>query len=159
MLVRWMTAAVMLTRALAPAAHAEATKALQQAVFSAIERTVIERYYQHRQEGGSGEHARAEQRDGKKGKGKGKSKHKGKSKNNGAMPPGLAKRQQLPPGLAKREVLPPGLAKRELPEALHGELPPLDERLERVIVDHSVVLVERATGRVLDILENVLLGR
>lgn len=65
----------------------------------------------------------------------------------------------MPPGLAKKQQLPPGLAKRELPQDLHTELPPLDERLERVIVDHSVVLVERATGRVLDILENVLLGR
>lgn len=85
---------------------------------------------------------------------------KGKS---GQMPPGLAKRDRLPPGLAKKlargEPLPPGLAKRDLPADLEAALPKPGEGQERVIAGEDVVLIEQATGRVLDILEGVLAGR
>lgn len=84
-----------------------------------------------------------------KDKGKGKSKGKGKNKK---MPPGLAKRDELPPGLAKRHTLPPGLAVRELPQELEDQLPPAPEGSERIIADENIVLIEKATGRVLDII-------
>ncbi len=86
---------------------------------------------------------------------KGKSKAKGKDKNknkNKKMPPGLAKRKELPPGLAKRHTLPPGLAVRELPEELEELLPPTVEGQQRIIADENIVLIEQATGRVLDII-------
>lgn len=103
-------------------------------------------------------------RDARKAKGK---KHKGKKakgKGHGkGMPPGLAKRRALPPGLQRqldeRGALPPGLASRDLPEDLEAKLPPVKEDFKRVIVDEDVVLIERGTNRVLDILEGVITGR
>ena len=71
---------------------------------------------------------------------------------NKKMPPGLAKRKELPPGLARRHTLPPGLAVRELPEELAARLPPPAEGSERIIADDNIVLIEQATGRVLDII-------
>ena len=85
----------------------------------------------------------------KKNKGKGKAKGKGKSKK---MPPGLAKRKELPPGLARRHALPPGLAVRELPAELEEQLPPPEKGQQRIIADENVVLIEQATGRILDII-------
>ena len=82
-------------------------------------------------------------------KSKNKGKNKGKKKK---MPPGLAKRNELPPGLAKRHTLPPGLQVRELPEDLADKLPEPEKGLERIIADGSVVLIEKATGRILDII-------
>ena len=96
----------------------------------------------------------------------GKKKHKHNNKGKGGkgkkkgLPPGLAKKDSLPPGLAKQlernGTLPPGLAKRDLPYDLERRLPVLDRRYERVIVDRDVVLVQRATGVILDILRNVV---
>ncbi len=85
----------------------------------------------------------------------GKNKDKNKGKNKGKkkkMPPGLAKRNELPPGLARRHTLPPGLQVRELPEELTDKLPEPEKGLERIIADGSVVLIEKATGRILDII-------
>ncbi len=80
----------------------------------------------------------------------------GKSKK---MPPGLAKRDSLPPGLQKQlernGTLPPGLAKRDLPPDLAQRLPERGDGTERAIVDADVVLIETATGVVLDILRGV----
>ncbi len=91
------------------------------------------------------------------GKGKYKGKNKGKSKQ---MPPGLAKRQTLPPGLAmqiqRNGVLPPGLAKRNLPPGLASRLPALPPGQQRLIVGNDVVLVERTTGLILDVLRGAL---
>ncbi len=88
-----------------------------------------------------------------------KSKKKNKQKD---LPPGLAKKEKLPPGLAKQlernGTLPPGLAKRNLPADLNAELPDPVEGLERAIVDNAVVLVEKATGRIVDILKDVVTG-
>lgn len=85
---------------------------------------------------------------------------KGKSK---GLPPGLAKRGgNLPPGLekhlARNGQLPPGLQKRlePLPVELNRQLPPLPEHWERVIVERDVILLDRRTNRILDILENVI---
>lgn len=93
-------------------------------------------------------------------RGKNKAKTKGKSKQ---MPPGLAKKEELPKGLAqhleRHGTLPPGLAKRNLPGDLDARLPPTGPGQERVIVDNDVVLVQRTTGRILDIIRDVVRPR
>ena len=82
---------------------------------------------------------------------------KGKSKK---MPPGLAKRDTLPPGLQmqieKNGTLPPGLAKRDLPSDLILKLPAVKKGTERKIVGSDVVLIQTATGVVLDVLRDVV---
>ena len=111
-------------------------------VISEIERRTIGRYYR------GDEYWDYEER---YGYGKGK---KGKSK---SLPPGLARRD-LPPGLQKhldeRGSLPPGLAKRDLPPDLRAILPRRAGQ-DFVIVDDDVLLIERATGLVLDVIEGV----
>lgn len=120
--------------------------------FSELERQLIGDYfnknrYQANKDGGG--------KKSKKNKGKGKGKGKQKS-----MPPGLAKRDKLPPGLQKQlernGTLPPGLAKRNLPGNLASQLPPVDENLERVIADTSVLLVDKATGVIKDIIKDIV---
>lgn len=102
--------------------------------FLAEERRIIEEYYQKTS----------------------RRKHKG-------LPPGLAKRGgHLPPGLQKHLEkngrLPPGLQKRlePLPSDLEGRLPQLPPYWERVILERDVILVDRRTERILDIIENVI---
>ena len=104
------------------------------AYFLAEERRIIEHYY----------------RGGKKGKRKG-------------LPPGLAKRGGLlPPGLQKHLEkngrLPPGLQKRldPLPVDLDRQLPGLPDYWERVIFERDVILIDRRTNRILDIIEDVI---
>jgi hypothetical protein len=79
------------------------------------------------------------------------------------LPPGLAKRGgKLPPGLQKHleknGTLPPGLQKRlePLPQDLTLRLPGLPDYWERVIHERDVILVDRQTNRILDIIENVI---
>ena len=78
------------------------------------------------------------------------------------LPPGLAKKGKLPPGLQKHldknGKLPPGLQKRlePLPRDLEMRLPGLPEYWERVILQEHVVLIDRRTQRILDIIENVI---
>ena len=79
------------------------------------------------------------------------------------LPPGLAKRGgNLPPGLQKQldknGRLPPGLQKRlePLPVDLDRRLPRLPEYWERVILERNVILIDRRTQRILDIIENVV---
>jgi hypothetical protein len=78
------------------------------------------------------------------------------------LPPGLAKKGKLPPGLQKHldknGKLPPGLQKRlePLPRDLEVQLPRLPEYWERVILQEHVVLIDRRTQRILDIIENVI---
>lgn len=107
-------------------------------VFTEIEKRLIHDYYGKQSDG-----------DGKEGKGKSKQ-----------MPPGLAKRDELPPGLqqqiVKNGTLPPGLAKRDLPPDLVIELPAAKKGTERKIVGADVVLIQTATGIVLDVLEGVV---
>jgi len=115
--------------------------------FSELERQIIERYF-----GGypdSEKDVKDETTSSKK------DKHKG-------LPPGLAKKEKLPPGLERQlqrnGTLPPGLAKRELPPDLEQQLPEPAEGFERTIVENTVVLVEKATGRIADIIEDVIAG-
>lgn len=117
-------------------------------VFGTIERRIIEDYF--------GLKAVQDDYDDDRGKGKHKRKGKGKSKK---FPPGLAKRGHLPPGLAKRSQLPPGLAKRDIPPELAAQLGIPPQGTERIIVDNNVLLIESATGVVLDILQGVLTGK
>lgn len=115
-------------------------------VFSAVEQQVIDRYF-----GGAAPPPATSE----------KAKNRGKNKNK-KMPPGVAKRDSLPPGLQKRlekhGALPPGLAKRGLPADLEHQLPPARQGTERVIAGNDVVLIETATGMVLDILRDVVSG-
>jgi hypothetical protein len=118
-----------------PAAHEATGAAVAHAVFSEIEKRLIRDYLQT-----------------KKGERDNKAHSKAKT-----MPHGLAKRDELPPGLAQHVArwgtLPPGLEKRDLPYHLESRLPKLKPGLARKIVGNDVVLIERATGLVLDILE------
>jgi len=83
-------------------------------------------------------------------------KHKNKKKGKKGMPPGLAKKDKLPPGLQKQleknGTLPPGLAKRDLPRDLVKQLPVRPNTHETTVVNEDIVLLEKATGRILDIL-------
>ena len=145
-----------------PAAQAaEMTdSAIEKAVdagFTEMERQMVEKYF-GKMPPDAGTDATVEtdgDEDGGKGKKGGKGKHGGKDK---GLPPGLAKRDSLPPGLAKRETLPPGLAKRSLPADLEEQLPPPPEGYERQIVgDAAVVLIDKATGKIADIIGDILI--
>ncbi len=125
------------------------------AVITTLETRLIRDYFKglgravlgagHGDEGRGGTEGRAKGK--AKGKGKGKAKH---------APPGLAKRERLPPGLAKRDTLPPGLRGRGLPGDLSTALPRRRPGQEFRVFDDDVALIETATGRVIDILRNVL---
>lgn len=123
-------------------------------VFSAEEKRVIDDYLKSRGGLPDGEEITSE----KRGKGKKNKANKGKGKNK-KLPPGLAKRKELPPGLKRqlerRHTLPPGLAVRELPDDLASQLPDPGEGTDRIVVEDDIVLIEKATGRILDI----ILGR
>ena len=77
------------------------------------------------------------------------------------LPPGLAKRGGLPPGLAKQlrknGTLPPGLEKRitAIPLELGGRLGPLPPGCgcDRVFFDGKALIVARATGAILDLID------
>ena len=78
------------------------------------------------------------------------------------LPPGLAKRSELPPGLQKqlkrKGQLPPGLQKRlePLPRDLEVRLPRISEIGRGVILGRHVLLLDRRTERILDIVEDVV---
>jgi hypothetical protein len=89
--------------------------------------------------------------------------HKSSKRKQKGLPPGLAKRGgNLPPGLQKKldrdGKLPPGLQKRlePLPVDLDRRLPRLPEYWERVILERDIILIDRRTERILDIIENVI---
>lgn len=78
------------------------------------------------------------------------------------LPPGLAKRSELPPGLQRHlqrnGKLPPGLQKRlePFPHELEVRLPGIPDIWRRVILGRHVILIDRRTYRILDIIENVV---
>ena len=89
--------------------------------------------------------------------------HKSKKAKQKGLPPGLAKRGgNLPPGLQKKldrdGKLPPGLQKRlqPLPVDLDRRLPRLPEHWERVVLERDIILIDRRTERILDIIEDVI---
>ena len=87
---------------------------------------------------------------------------RGKKGNSKGLPPGLAKRGgNLPPGLQKHlqknGQLPPGLQKRlePLPVDLDRRLPRLPDYWERLVLERDVILIDRRSNRILDIIEDV----
>ncbi len=66
----------------------------------------------------------------------------------------------LPPGIRKQLVtrgrLPPGIAKKVLPAGLAGDLSPLPRGYDRLIIGPDVLLVEIATGLIVDIIRDVV---
>ena len=78
------------------------------------------------------------------------------AKHKKGLPPGLAKRGgNLPPGLAKRDKLPPGLQGEPLPSGLEGKLSPLPPNYVRVRVGQDIVLMDRKTRVVLDVVYGI----
>ena len=86
---------------------------------------------------------------GKPGKSKDKGKGKGQAQDKGEkqMPRGIAKK------LERGGTLPPGIEKTRMPADLARELPQRPADQELTIVEDNVVLMEKTTGRILDILK------
>ncbi len=122
---------------------------LARRIFNEVERQLILDYYHER-------FGRPLEQDAYGGGSSNKGKKGGKQK---GMPPGLAKRDRLPPGLEKQLKrnghLPPGLEKKALPPSLARQLPPVPRGYERVVVDNDVLLIELASGLIVDILHDV----
>ncbi len=79
------------------------------------------------------------------------------------LPPGLAKRGgNLPPGLQKHlerdGTLPPGLQKRvePFPPELERRLPPLPGPYSRVTLGVDILILDRRTQRIVDIVRDIL---
>ena len=113
--------------ALTPGTSAAASSEITDAIFGAIEKKIIKEFF------GSGK---------KKAK-----KNKGKS---GEAPPGLVRH------IERYGTLPPGLAKKPLPPGLADRLPATKAGRKRLIVGNDVVLIEIATGVILDIIKDVV---
>jgi hypothetical protein len=82
---------------------------------------------------------------------------------NSNLPPGLAKRNgNLPPGLQKHlerdGTLPPGLQKRvePFPVELERRLPRLPETYRRVTLGVDILILDRRTQRIVDIVHDIL---
>ena len=129
----------------APPVQAQTTDVIGQ-VFSAVEKKVIEDFFGERAADAISGTKKDKKDKGKKNK---NAKDKGKS---GELPPGLAKH------IEKHGKLPPGLDKKELPPGLAKRLGSTRSGLERLIVGDDVVLVEQATGVVLDIIKDIITG-
>ncbi|MBL6953957.1 MAG: hypothetical protein ISR50_15065 [Alphaproteobacteria bacterium] len=117
-------------------------------IFDAVEKRLIREYF-------APQDRKGQTKSDKEPRGKGKKNQHGKKGRPPGLPPGLAKRGGLPPGLAKRQQLPPGLARRDLPNGLLAILPTAAAGTERLVVGNNVVLIQKATGIVLDILSDV----
>ncbi|MBE9521502.1 MAG: hypothetical protein IME97_10245 [Proteobacteria bacterium] len=76
-----------------------------------------------------------------------------------AVPPGLAKKQELPPGLQKHiekyGELPPGLEGRSLPEDLERSLTRLPAGYVRLKVGGDVIIMNQKTRVVFDVVWDV----
>lgn len=133
---------------------------LGRVIFKEVEKRAIEEFFGKQAAKASKVGDDDEKGEGKKKKSKKAKKGKGRGK---GLPPGLAKRDSLPPGLQKQleknGTLPPGLAKRGLPPELESKLPAVASDLERIIAGDDVVLLEKATGKILDIIQGVLKGK
>lgn len=80
--------------------------------------------------------------------GKGDKGHKGKG--NKGLPPGIAMK------LERGGTLPPGIAKRDLPANLKSKLPNRTDGAIRQIIGDDVVLIERGTDLILDVIRDVV---
>ena len=79
------------------------------------------------------------------------------------LPPGLAKRGgNLPPGLERQlernGTLPPGLAKRiePCPVELERQLPPLPPDYRRAVIGAHIVILNRNTNVIVDVMKDVV---
>ena len=87
-------------------------------------------------------------KNGKAGKGA-----KGKGNNgvgNNGLPPGIAMK------LERGGQLPPGIAKRDLPADVQARLPKRNDGTIRQVVGDDVVLIEKGTEIILDVIRNVV---
>lgn len=73
-----------------------------------------------------------------------------KGKGNKALPPGIAMK------LERGGTLPPGIAKRDLPDDLISKLPARTDGTMRQIVGDDVVLIEKGTEVILDVIRDVV---
>jgi hypothetical protein len=85
------------------------------------------------------------------------------SKHGKGLPPGLAKKNgNLPPGLEKQlqrnGSLPPGLEKKMLPcpVEITQQLPPLPPDYQRSVIGASIVVFNRKTNIVVDVMADVV---
>jgi hypothetical protein len=72
-----------------------------------------------------------------------------KGKGNKGLPPGIAMK------LERGGTLPPGIAKRDLPDNLTSRLPARTDGALRQIVGDDVVLIEKGTEIILDVIRDV----
>ena len=82
------------------------------------------------------------------------------------LPPGLAKRGgHLPPGLERQlernGTLPPGLQKKlqPFPPELERQLPPCPPSYQRGIIGAHIVVLNRTTRLIVDVMKNVVVTR
>lgn len=85
--------------------------------------------------------------------------HYGKRRKYKRLPTGLAKKDRLPPGLQKRidagGPLPPGLQRRGLPDELEDILSPLPKGYIRLKVGGNIVIMDKETEVVVDIVRDI----
>jgi hypothetical protein len=80
----------------------------------------------------------------------------------GALPPGLAKREQLPPGLraqlVERGELPAGLQRYvvDVPAGWRAGLPPVPDHYRRYFAGDDLIVVDTRTNRIVAIVRDVL---
>ena len=122
-------------------------------VFEEAKRRVIKEYYD-RVPGAKATNEQDEDKD----KSKSAKKNKGKDKDKSAK--GKGRDNGLPPGLAKRgNRLPSGLMKSDLPPELEASLPKLPNNVEGVVVDTDVLLVQKGTDPIFDVIEGIITGK
>jgi hypothetical protein len=124
-------------------------------VFGAIEKKIIEDFFGEQAAdavSGTKKNKTKKNKNAKEDGGKKNKNVKNKDKS-GELPPGLQKH------IEKHGTLPPGLAKKELPPGLAKRLGSTKSGLERLIVGDDVLLVEQATGVVLDIIKDIVTER
>lgn len=124
-----------------------------------VEKKILERYFGTRSRSTQddsiqpdsplGDSTQARPTGGKPGKSKDKGRGKGQAqdKSKKQMPGGIAKK------LERGGTLPPGIEKTRMPADLARELPKRPADQELTIVEDNVVLLEKTTGRILDILK------
>lgn len=158
---------IIIVLAIALPAHSQprnSSETSQKSTFSADDQKKIREYFKNKahernkREKSSSLNAEDGDDDTKGEKGK-RSQKGGKSK---SLPQGLSKKGSLPPGLAKQlernGTLPHGLAKRSMPEDLIRQLSAAGKDQEQIIVDDDVVLIEKTTGKILDIINDIAPG-
>ena len=91
-----------------------------------------------------------------KGQGKDKGKDKNKAKSNGkAADKATPSAQAAHANLERGQALPQDLPRRALPKALDSQLGKPAPGTQRVIVGDDVLLIERKTGKILDVMADV----